>query len=79
MNISEQLAKLEQTGQPSSPLPSSNVDSIPINRVDPQAEQQFSQNREQRNGVQSDSVQDGEGGAANVEPEIQGTGIKEDG
>jgi len=77
--LPEPPAKPEQTDQPSFSLPLSNFDNNQINRVDPPVEQQFSQNREQRNGIQSDTLQDGEGGATNAEPEIQGTGIKEDG
>jgi len=78
-NLPEPPPKPGQINQPTSPHPPSNFDSDQITRVDPLAEQQFPQNREQRNGIQSDAMPDGESAATNVEPETQGTGIKEDG
>jgi len=78
VHLPEPPPKPEQIDQLNFSLPS-NFDSNQINRVDPPAEQQFSQNQELRNGIQSDTLQDGESSAANAEPETQGTGIKEDG
>jgi len=69
--------QLEQAKMPSLP---SSVDNNQINQFDAMTEHHPSQNVEQRNGVaQQDLVQDSDGGAMNVEPESQGTGIKEDG
>jgi hypothetical protein len=78
-NLPEPPANPEQINQSNVPFPQSVLESNQINRVDPAVEQQSLQSGEQRNGVESDAVQHGEGGAVNVEPETQGTGIKEDG